>query len=404
MKIFLILKLLFIFIIISLATPQKLYAEKTKFLSEINFVNNDFYLDKNNHVKFRIHKKNKNFVSQIDLNVENEKKINFDNSYLQYENSYLNFGIGKIDRHWSLSEKTSLILSDNSRPPDSVYLKFASSSKSKYPVLSYLGPWSIEVFNAVQSNNTAIKKNMLLGMRALIEPTNNFKLELVRTAQWGGYGYNNSLGTFLKILAGHDTNDGNLSNVNQLAGVGFSYLIPFKQSKTKIYAQTIGEDQSGGLPNCFLNLIGSEIKFSNGGIIEKIGFEYVDTRVKLTSHGNCGANTAYNNNIYNYTNYDKSLGAAIDSEGKSYSFWAAHKLTPQLDLKYLIESIAINDKNSANHRLSSTKQNGFLGSLGLSWEKENFSTEAKIGYQNFSLDKINISKGVNLSIKTIYNF
>ena len=71
MKIFLILKLLFIFIIISLATPQKLYAEKTKFLSEINFVNNDFYLDKNNHVKFRIHKKNKKFVLKIDLNVEN---------------------------------------------------------------------------------------------------------------------------------------------------------------------------------------------------------------------------------------------------------------------------------------------------------------------------------------------
>ena len=43
--------------------------------------------------------------------------------------------------------------------------------------------------------------------------------------------------------------------------------------------------------------------------------EAIDTRVKNSTHGNCGPNTMYNNSVYDYINYETVLGAPIDTEG-----------------------------------------------------------------------------------------
>ena len=91
--------------------------------------------------------------------------------------------------------------------------------------------------------------------------------------------------------------------------------------------------------------LSKHLKYKNK-LLSKIGFEYIDTRIDTTEHGYCGPQTAYNNTDYPYTNYGKSMGASIDSEGKQYSVWATTKISENTKINYSIKNITINDFNS----------------------------------------------------------
>ncbi len=98
---------------------------------------------------------------------------------------------------------------------------------------------------------------MLLGMRFTMAPVEGLELEFLRTAHWGGEGYDSGWSGFTHALFS-DTNSGSTANVDQLAGVGFSYQLPKSIAPLRIYGQAIGEDEAGGLPSCFMYLAGFE--------------------------------------------------------------------------------------------------------------------------------------------------
>ena len=62
--------------------------------------------------------------SKLSFNFNDHDKLSFDNSYINYEKGIANLSIGKVDRIWSFSKKSSLILSSNSRPLRSSFSKF----------------------------------------------------------------------------------------------------------------------------------------------------------------------------------------------------------------------------------------------------------------------------------------
>jgi len=75
----------------------------------------------------------KNLLSQLSLNYIGDEKYSLDGSYLEHTSGITTFGIGSIDRHWSFSNNTSLILSDNARPTKSIYLKL----ENKFNMIGY---------------------------------------------------------------------------------------------------------------------------------------------------------------------------------------------------------------------------------------------------------------------------
>ena len=172
----------------------------------------------------------------------------------------------------------------------------------------------------------------------------------------------------------------------------------------RLYAQFIGEDEAGNLPSCYMSLLGGELNLNGSRFLSKIGLEYTDTRIDFTSHGFCGPNTAYNNNTYQYTNYDISLGAPIDTEGKSLNFWGSTNLNNNTTLNYSITNVIINDYNWKHHRLTSSRQNGWLSSIGASWKIRSLELNADLKYQDFSLHKNNIKQGISLNLNTKYSF
>jgi hypothetical protein len=327
-------------------------------------------------------------------------QTNIDGSFFEYSKNIVKFGVGKINRNWSFSDNTSLALSSNASPPKSTYIKLEDTFDNKF--LPKSSSWSFEAFNASTTKTLLGNNSMLFGNRLTFSPIKTLNFELIRTSQWGGGNYGNKPSDFFKVLF-VDSNE-IAPHINHMAGFGFSYLSEFNKNPTRIYGQVIGEDEAGLLPMCFMHLVGLELNNQFLQYSNMIGLELVDTRVNETSHGFCGANTAYNNNTYPYTNNGTVMGSYLDTEGKSIKMFGKLKIDNNLSLKYSIESATINDKNWPDHRLSSKKVRGHLSTMGLSWVEDNFEINGNLYYGDIALDKQNIDESLSISIATRINF
>ncbi|MDB4072209.1 capsule assembly Wzi family protein [Amylibacter sp.] len=340
-------------------------------------------------------------TSQLSVNYNEHNKFNFDDSYANYRMGIANFNIGKIERNWSFSEKSSLILSSNARP----FTAFSLSLKNnfKFDWLPSTASWSIEVINGSTKNTYNNKNSMLFGARTIINPTDKLSFEILQTSQWGGEGRELDGSLIRGILFG-DTNSGINAEINKMAGFGLSYLIPINESIVRIYGQAIGEDEAGSLPSCYSWMAGFELSTPKIKVPTTLTFELIDTRVDMSTNGYCGPNTMYNNAYYKYTNYNTVLGVPIDTESTSLELFGQSKLNRNLTINYSTRLVTINDNSYSSHRLSTKRSTGSITSLGLSWEKGMFDVGGNISYQNLYLDKSDISNGTQFGLFTSVKF
>jgi hypothetical protein len=351
--------------------------------------------------KFNLKYDTFNTSSKLALSYDGHNDFTFDGSYFQYTKGIATYGVGTVDRHWSFSDNTSLILSNNARPSESIYLKL--ENRFGYDWLPSKANWSLEVFNGFTQASLNGNKSMLLGGRAILSPVEGLDFELVQTSQWGGNGYNNGISALGAALF-FDTNNYSNSNINKMAGFGISYLMPIDKMPLRIYGQAIGEDEAGNLPSCLTYMAGLEWTNTRIKYPTVVSIENIDTRVDTTTNGNCGPNTMYNNRIYDYTNYRKVMGSAIDSEGTSLGLHIRSQISQKINIKFAAKLVVINDNNWSGHRLSSNRQSGLINSLGVSWIKNNISFNGEILYQGFTLNKANIKKsyGIGFSSSVIF--
>ena len=337
-----------------------------------------------------------NSISQLTFNYDRNNNFNLDESYFQYTKGIATYGVGAVNRNWSFSNNTSLIMSNNARPSKSIYLKL--ENKFGYDWFPSKANWSLEVFNGFSEGSLIGSKSMLSGIRAVLSPVEGLDFELIQSSQWGGNGYNNGISSFVAATF-FDSNMGPNSNINKLAGFGISYLMP-SNLPLRIYGQAIGEDESGNLPSCFAYLAGLEWMNTKIKYPTIVGVETIDTRIKITSHDNCGPNTMYNNSTYDYTNYGKSMGATIDTEGTSLAIYVNSQISQKINIEFATKSVVINDNNWSGHRLSTKRQSGFINSFGISWVKNNISFNGNIYNQGFNLDKVNIKSGYGVGFSS----
>ena len=125
----------------TLKFSTQLTAQSKHFLG----LQNNLRSSENSVAKFNINYASDNLSSQLTLNYDGTDNFILDESYFQYTSGIVTYGIGAIDRHWSLSNNTSLILSHNARPSQSIYLKL--KNRFGYHWLPSKANWSIEAFN-----------------------------------------------------------------------------------------------------------------------------------------------------------------------------------------------------------------------------------------------------------------
>lgn len=351
--------------------------------------------------KFNIKYDTDNSASQLALNFDGYSSFNHDGSYFQYSSGIATFGLGAVGRHWSFSDNTSLILTHNARPTKSIYLKL--EDKFKYVWLPSEANWSLEAFNGLSEGSFSNARSMIAGFRIILTPVEGLNFELVQTSQWGGKGHStgiSALGTALLL----DSNSGSNSNINKMAGFGISYTMPTKEIPLRIYGQAIGEDEAGNLPSCFTYLAGIEWTNKKIKYPTTVSIETIDTRIDKTRNGFCGPNTMYNNSTYDYTNYGKVMGAAIDTEGTSLGIYIDSQISQKVNIELVTKSVVINDNNWSGHRLSSKRETGLVNSLGVSWNSNNLKFNVNIYNQDYTLDKADIKNGSGISFSSSVTF
>ena len=403
-------KIFFIFVFASFLNTQPLLAENddlnmsvgTAFNSRnVLGVYNNLRTQNKSNINFNLEYSKRNLSSKLFLNFDELDKFNFDNSYVNYERGIAKLSIGKVDRIWSFSKKSSLILSSNSRPFEALYLKLENRFNTKW--MPSTANWSVEIINGSTKKSYNSKNSMLTGTRVIIRPNEKLKFELLQTAQWGDQNdklYSSNIDVLLPI----NTNIGENSNVNKMAGFGLSYSVPLNKNTYRFYSQAIGEDEAGSLPSCYAWMAGLELTAPEMQFPTTVSIEAIDTRVKTTKHGYCGPNTMYNNSVYDYINYDTVLGVPIDTEGTSLEFFGQSQLNNNLSINYSTKFLNINEKNYSQHRLSSKRSLGTISSLGISWDKDGLRIGGNISYQNLILDKTNVSNGTIFSLFTSVEF
>ena len=364
-------------------------------------VYNNLRTQNKSNVNFNLEYSKRSLSSQLSLNFDDHDKLSFDNSYVNYEKGIANLSIGKVDRIWSFSEKSSLILSSNSRPLEAISINLKNKFNTQW--LPSTANWSVELINGSTKNSLNGKNSMLSGARVVISPSKKLNFEFLQIGQWGDQNDKLYSSNIDALLFGN-TNEGPNSNLNKMAGFGVSYSIPLNKNTYRFYSQAIGEDEAGNLPSCYAWMAGLELTAPEMKFPTTLTIEAVDTRVKKSTNGNCGANTMYNNNTYDYINYDIVLGVPIYTEGTSLELFGQSQVNENLGINYSTKFLSINDKDYSQHRLSSKRSLGTISSLGVNWKKDGFNLGGSISYQDLILDKANISNGTIFSLFTSVKF
>ena len=403
-------KLFFIYVFATLLNIQPLFSQNdTLNMSVSTAFNSGNVLGVYNHlrnqnksnVNFRLEYSKRALSSQLSLNFDDRDKLRFDSSYVSYEKGITNLSIGKVDRIWSFSNKSSLILSSNSRPIEAISIKLEDKLHNQW--FPSNTQWSIEAIYGSTRNSYSGENSMLFGARAVISPSERLSFEILQTSQWGGE--NNKLNK--SIVSGiflGETNSGENAEINKMAGFGASYEIPINKNTYRVYGQAIGEDEAGGLPSCYSWIAGMELLSPNIRVPTKLSIEIIETRTKTSTSGWCGPNIVYNNNTYDYINYNTVMGVPIDTEGTSLELFGESQVNKNLGINYSTKFLNINDKNHSQHRLSSKRSLGTISSLGIYWEKNGLELGGNISYQDLILDKANVSNGTIFSLFSSIKF
>ena len=329
-----------------------------------------------------------NIDLSLNLSVDGgDGMVSASGSYISTRTGNWVMGLGAVDRHWSFSPHTSLVLSRNAQPLPSIFLRTDQAIAFTHPALAWIGSLGGEFFLAIDGSEAGQDDVRFFGARLTFEPQPGLEFELVRTAQFAG-GWQ----SFGEVLFG-GTNEGSSAEANQMAGFGISY----NHDSSRLYLQAIGEDEASGLPSCWIYLAGLEHRAALAGFETVLSLEVIDTRIKRTENGFCGPNTAYNNHIHPYTSDGVVMGAPIDSAGRSIHVRAQHDLREHI-LDWGLGQYTINDASSTRHRLSSARVTGPVAHVGLSNRGPEKRIGGRVTYQGFDLDRKNIVQGVTLSV------
>lgn len=303
---------------------------------------------------------------------------------------------GKFAVNWGFSPKSSLFMSENAVPFIATHAELSFDSLN---TRSFLDSGKFQFFSGTLTGNSLPANTQITGMRYSVKPLPYLSLEGLRVTQWGGEGFLNGWSGFKRAMFGN-SNEGDRRNVNHVAGYGVSITVPSRLGKTQLYSQHMGEDEASGLPSCYSFLAGASHQQGQ----DLIGIEIVDTRVDYSTSGFCGPGTAYNNNTYKYISGNRTMGAPIDSEGRSIEIYGYHQLTNAYEVNYSLGTYIINDHGANNHRLSSSRVAGERLRLSVLKKWTYADTTWDIRWQNFDLNSAKVSKGITLRATLKFKF
>ncbi|MDA7568203.1 capsule assembly Wzi family protein [Emcibacteraceae bacterium] len=307
--------------------------------------------------------------ANVTVNYRNE--VNFDNSNVNFDGSYIatNLGnvslyAGAIDRWWGPGQENTLLVSSNARPMVSAGLRRIDPKPFKTKWLSWMGPWTWDMFVAHMGNDRHIPNALMAGMRLGFEPVKNFEIGLSRTMQLCGSGRPCGFDAWARSIIGvwDLDNTGTADEPgNQLASIDLSYSFNINDHNIRLYIEGTAEDEWKILPYQYSRLLGSSLvtPIGENGDTLKFNIELSDSGgVERWFYGRRYLGTMYNHFIYRSGHRfdNRTLGHSLDSGSKLASFKAEYVNSSGDTIEIILTRATINWDQTTRNIISSTSQ------------------------------------------------
>jgi len=255
--------------------------------------------------------------SEIDGNVD------FIEAYGKVMTGPIEIEVGKDSLWWGPGRHGSMLMSSNVQPFTMV--KVTNPQPLPLPwIFRILGPFRGEWFFAELEEDRDIPEARLSGIRLNIKPHPCVELGASRVAMFGGRGVPRvDFVDYAKMFFALTDQEEN----NQLAGFDISVLLPLWKDaplrSIRFYADAAGEDESGGWPSKWGELLG--LQFND---ILKTG--RTDLRVEYANNRVSGfGELFYTHSLYTsgYTYEGRIIGHHMGSDSRDVFVHLAHYLT-----------------------------------------------------------------------------
>lgn len=314
-----------------------------------------------------------NWEANLQANVKHDDLI--DDSDVSFEGSYIAgtaanqwLIAGQIPTWWGPGNDGSLIRGDASRPVVGVTMQRDEQKAPTSKYLSWVGPWQYQLFGGQLDDYKAVPKTKLFGMRATAAPLPWLEVGASRTFMWGGEGRPQSFSSFFDALTGiRDNGDGGREGPsNQLAGFDARVsLMPLINIPGSIYAQSIGEDEAGGLPSKYMYLLGADYASSIYNMPYQLYTEYADTRTGGKVRGISYAHSTYRDGYYQQGYpLGHGLGGDVESMAVGGKVWLNEKDFLTTKLQYA----KVNQSDKAINENFPTKDT--LKAIDVAWSHQ----------------------------------
>jgi hypothetical protein len=271
--------------------------------------------------------------------------FNLDGSYIGTEAWGQLLYFGRVNHYWGPGDTGSLGFGDASRPVTGLSLQRASTLPPKTPWMSWVGPWTYQIFAGREQDYTAVPNTRLFGMRLTIKPFNAIEFGVQRTWQWGGGTQPGGLGAWWKDFIGNSgISPGSIRPANkpgvQQGGFDIRWNTALFGNPLALYGETGGSDGGGGgrfhAPSRNAYLLGTELKTLIGASAVTWRLEAADTQASrlfgLTGSG--VPNSVYTGVVWTDGYYQQGLplGYPIGGDGRLFS--AAAQVTQPDGIRY----------------------------------------------------------------------
>ena len=233
---------------------------------------------------------------------------------------------GYVPRWWGPGWDSSMFLSTNARDFPSFGISRQEAKPFGTKLLSWLGPWTFDMFAGVLDDPRYVPNTALIHMRFAFSPVHNLEIAFSRALMLCGSGRSCSASTIAKAFIGkgeHPTNGVTQDIGNQIANMDIRYTHRISDAVGgTFYLHLVAEDSAGPIPVKISPLGGASFDGALGdtGGRWRITGEYMDTSdVFFTYHK--PYNILYEHHIYRsgYRYYGRALGASIDNDGRMLS-------------------------------------------------------------------------------------
>jgi hypothetical protein len=280
--------------------------------------------------------------------------------------------VGQLGHWWGPGQDGSLIWSTAGLAIPGVGLRRAEETPFETRWLSWVGPWSYEIFLGRMQHNVLVPGTRVFSMRLQAQPLPGLELGASRLIHWGGSIGDNSFSSLADAFLGRSNDPGDVNN--EIAGFDARYTWLPGGNPLSVYGQFIGEDEAGKLPTKYLSQVGAEYKHMLGTARLHWHLEAADTMTgRLFGLQSGRPGIAYSHSQYRDGMYHEGLPIAhfIGGDGRAYSLGL--NVTPvanRFRLRYGLRftRAQVNESNRTINLAFPTSDTVQLAELTASWE------------------------------------